>query len=316
MMRCVRLVRIAAAAMLAAGTLGAAPAPIVSPSPAGSPATAAEGDALFLAARTARSESAYAHYTVYATVLRFHHGGREITSTWASIEDMRRRLVHAKSIRREEEANPHVPRGINVGVSGGRSGPVMGIPPKGAILTHEPTDDPIGQLSFAVDQDFGLALNAPPIAATNDMSQVSSAVTTLPRIGRTGTIARTYEITNLGDVDEAGAALHHLGLRPLRDPKRFRLRELWTESKTSLPVRAVVAGIGNRSPLQDVSWRVDFTQLQGGTYVARETALAPLETSGGRLDDVTISFAELRPTNRLAPEELIGLSGEIGTTDP
>jgi hypothetical protein len=299
-----RIARGAAAAVLVAA-LGAAPAP-----------AASDADALFTAARAARSESAYAHYTLYATVVRFRHGGREITSTWASTEEMRRRLVHAKSISREEEAHPHVPHGINFGINGGPSGPIYGIPPKGEIVTHEPTDDPIGQLSFAIDQDFGLALNAPPIAATNDMSQVSSSVTTLPRIGRTGTIARTYEVTDLGDVAEAGVALHHLGLRPLREPKRYRLRELWTEAKSSLPVRAIVAGVGNRSPLQDVSWRIEFTQLQGGTYVARETALAPLETSGGRLDDVTISFTEVRPTNRLAPEEMIGLSSDIGTTDP
>jgi hypothetical protein len=273
-------------------------------------------DALFTASRTARSESAYAHYTKYETVVQFRHGTKPVISTWVSIEDMRRRLVHARSLSLEEAAHPHVPHGINVGISGGPSGPIYGIPPKGKIVTHEPTDDPIGQLSFAVDQDFGLALNAPPIAATNDMGEVSSAMTTLPRIGRTGTIARTYEITDLGDVTVDGVVLHHLGLRPLREPKRYRLRELWTEPKSSLPVRAIVAGIGNRPPLEDVSWRVDFTQIQGGTYLARETSLAPLDTSGGRLDDVTISFAAIEPTNRLAPEDQLGLSGDVGTTDP
>jgi hypothetical protein len=310
-MRTDRIGRLGTVALLAV-TLGAAPAPASSPLPA--EPTAA--DALFTAARAARSESAYAHYTVYATVVRFHNKGHEVQNTWSSTEDMRRRLVHSRSFSREEDAHPHVPHGINFGVSGGRSGPIYGIPPKGTIISHEPTDDPIGQLTFAVDQDFGLALNAPPIAATNDMSQVSSAVSVLPRIGRTGTIARTYEVTDLGDVAEDGVPLHHLGLRPLHDPTRYRLRELWTEAKSALPVRAIVAGVGNRSPLQDVSWRVDFMQLQGGTYVARETALAPLDTSGGRLDDVTISFTEVRPTNRLTALESIGLSSDIGTTDP
>jgi hypothetical protein len=212
--------------------------------------------------------------------------------------------------------HPHVPHGFNIGISAGPSGPVMGVPPKGRIVTNEPQDDPIGELTFAVDQDFGLALNAPPIAARPDMSDVSASVVTLPHIGRTGTIARTYEVTDLGDVAETGVALHHLGLRPLRDPRRYRLRELWIDAKTSLPVRAVVAGIGNRGPLQDVSWRIDFAQLQGGTYITRETALAPLDTGGGRLDDVTITFAELRPTNRLTPEESLGFSGDVGISDP
>jgi hypothetical protein len=304
---------IAPALMLAAllDTAPAAASPPAAPSAALTPA-----DALFAAARRARSESAYAHYAVYATVVSFRHGDHHVVATWDTVEDLRRRVVHAHSLRREEATNPHVPHGTNFGVTAGPSGPIYGIPPKGQIVSHEPTDDPIGQLSFAVDQDFGLALTAPPITASADMSQVASATSALPVIGRTGTVARTYDVTDLGDVVENGVTLHHLGLRPLRDPHRYRLRELWLDAKTALPVRAVVAGVGNDWPLDAISWRVDFKQLEGGTYVARETALSPLDTGGGRLDDVTITFAELRPTNRLTPEESLGLSSSTGTTDP
>jgi hypothetical protein len=303
-----RISRIAAAALAGAVLLGAAPFS----EPFGA-------DALFMAARTARSQSGYAHYSVYATVTRFRRGGHLVVSTWDTVEDMRRRLVHARTLPRQEAAHPHVPHGINIGVGGlGHSGHLEPgeMPPKGQIVSKEPTNDPIGQLSFAVDQDFGLALNAPAIGATADMSQVSASVSTLPYIGRVGNVARTYEVTDLGDVADGGVVQHHLGLRPLRDPRRYRLRELWTDAKTSLPVRAIVAGIGNRAPLQDARWRIDFIQIEGGTYLQRETALAPLESDGGRLDDVTIAFEELRPTNRLTPFEALGLGGDVGITDP
>lgn len=305
-----RFFRAAATALVAVTALGAAPPPSAPPE---TPA-----DALYLAAREARSQSAYARYAVYATVVRFRNGAHQVVSTWDTVEDLRRRLVHAHALRREEAAHPHVPHGINIGMGAGPSGimPAGQMPPKGAVLNREPTEDPIGQLTFAVDQDFGLALNAQPIAATADMSQVAASVTALPHIGRTGTVARTYVVTDLGDLAEDGVALHHLGLKPLRDPHRFRLRELWIDAKTALPTRAVVAGIGNHAPLDGIDWRVEFTQLQGGTYVAREVALAPLETGGGRLDDVTISFDEVRPTNRLTPLESLGLSGDVGITDP
>jgi hypothetical protein len=149
------------------------------------------------------------------------------------------------------------------------------------------------------------------------MRAISASAAALPHLGRTGAVARTYEITDLGDVAADGIALHHLGLRPLRDPHRNRLRELWLDAKTLIPLRAVVAGIGDRPPLDTVSWRVDFVQLEGGTYVARETALAPIDYGkAGILQDVTITFAELRPTNRLTPEESLGLSGSVGTRDP
>jgi len=286
-------------------------APAAASSPVPSPA-----DAMYASARRARSESAYAHYAVYATVVTFRHNGHQVVSTWDTVEDLRRRLVHSHALNREEATHPHVPHGTNIGITAGRSGPIYGIPPKGQIVTQEPTNDPIGQLTLAVDQDFGLALTAPPIGATANMSEVASAVTTLPKIGRTGTVARTYDVTDLGDLTENGVSLHHLGLRPLRDPHKYRLRELWLDAKTSLPLRAIVAGVGNRWPLDAVDWRVDFKQLEGGTYIARETALTPLNTDGGRLDDVTITFAELRATNRLTPQESLGLANSVGTTDP
>ncbi len=82
-------------------------------------------------------------------------------------------------------------------------------------------------------------------------------------------------------------------------------------------MRAIVAGIGDRAPLDAVRWRVDFAQLEGGTYLARETALAPIDFGkAGMLHDVTITFAELRPTTHLTPEESLGLSGSVGTADP
>ena len=302
-----------AAALALAALLDTAPA-AASPSP-----TLTAADTTFAAARRARSESAYAHYAVYATVVTFRHDGHPVVSTWDTVEDMRRRLVHAHALAREEAAHPHVPHGTNFGVGGfGPSGilPPGVMPPKGKTINPEPTNDPIGQLSFAVDQDFGLALTAPPITASANMSDVASAVTTLPKIGRTGTVARTYDVTDLGDLSENGVALHHLRLRPLHDPRRYRLRELWLDAKSSLPVRAVVAGIGNRWPLDAIDWRVEFKQLEGGTYIARETALAPVPSDRGRLDDVTITFADVRATNRLTPEQSLGLSDSVGTTDP
>ena len=290
-------------------------------------AVAIDADAMFLAARQARSQSAYPHYARYATVVQYRNGARDVARAWDTTEDLRRRIVHARSLSRQDTANPHVPRGINVrgtisvGIAAAVApGATSGSPPSiglSRIFNAERPDDPIGQLTLAVDQDFGLSIDAARISATMDMSAIAAGVTVLPHIGRSGTVARTYDVTDLGDVVENDVTLHHLGLRPLHDPYRNRLRELWLDAKTSLAVRAVVAGIGDRRPLDAVNWRVDFVQLEGGTYVARETALAPIDYGkAGMLHDVTIAFAELRPTNRLAPEESLGLSGSVGTADP
>ena len=310
--RVARLALLAAAASAALCGAGRRAAPTPDPAEFAAPTAA---DRLFDAARAARSQASYPHYAVYATVLRFRSGGHAVTSTWDTIEDVRRRVVHSQSLRREEAANPHVPHGINFGIAAGPGGPGAE-PEKGEVLNPERDDDPIGQLTFAVDQDFGLALSATPITASRDMGDVANAQVPLFRIGRTGTVVRTYEVTDLGDVAENGTTMHHLALRPLRDPQRYRLRELWSDAKTSVPVRAVVAGVGNHGPLDDVRWRVDFAQVDGGTYVTRETALEALDSGAGRLDDATISFEDLRTTNALQPYQLVGLSEDVGTTDP
>ena len=290
-------------------------------------AVALDADALFLTARQARSQSAYPHYARYATVVHYQNGTREMTRIWDTTEDLRLRLVHARSLSRQDAANPHVPRGINVrgtasaGIARpGPPGAMSGAPPSigySHVFNAERADDPIGQLSLAVDQDFGLAIDAARISATADMSAISANAAALPRIGRTGAVGKTYVAIDLGDVVEDGVALRHLGLRPLRDPSRNRLRELWFDARTSLPVRAVVAGLGDQHPLDLVSWRVDFVQFEGGTYVARETALAPVDYGkAGTMRGVTITFAELRPVNRLTTEESLGLSGSVGIRDP
>jgi hypothetical protein len=75
------------------------------------------------------------------------------------------------------------------------------------------------------------------------------------------------------------------------------LRELWVDGVTYLPHRAVVAGIGNRAPLTSVPWRIEFRQVQGATYVARETALHAVDYgAAGTLASLTVTFGEFEAT--------------------
>ncbi|HZO94245.1 MAG TPA: hypothetical protein VFB22_10820 [Candidatus Baltobacteraceae bacterium] len=290
-------------------------------------AAALDGDALFDAARKARTDAGFPHYAVYAAVVSFVRNGVAGTDTWDTVEDLRRRLVFSHAISREEQAHPTTPHGINfgVGVTGLSSGSDTlgaGAPPPagnaGGLTVNAPhPDDPIGQVTLAVDQDFGLAIDPQHIGQTSDANDVSADVKFLPRIGRTGTIARVYDVTVDDPVVEKGEQLQHLSLRPIRDPKRYRLRELWIDAKTSLPVRAIVAGIGNRSPFDDARWHVEFTQYQGGIYIARESALEPLDFGDeGTLSNVTIAFSELKAKNILTPEEALGIASSIGLADP
>src|ERR1700730_14254086 len=139
-MRTRRVTRFGAMILLGATSLGATP-------PSSEPSAA---DLLFTRAREARTQSAYAHYVVYATVVRFRRGAHAVVSTWDTVEDLQRRLVHARSLPREEAAHPHVARGTNLAISVGPSGvPGPGeLPKTGRILNPAPPDDGIGQLTF------------------------------------------------------------------------------------------------------------------------------------------------------------------------
>lgn len=195
--------------------------------------------------------------------------------SWDTTEDLRGGIVELHSLNREENAL----HGINVVV------PFLG------NVNRVKATDPVGPLKFAVDEDYGLAPGDQGFGPViND---------------------RDYEVRLVETLFDAQGPEYHLVLRPLRDPDHQRLRELWVDGATMLPEEAVVAGIGSRPPLTKVSWRVEFAQVQGATYIARETALTPVDYGReGLLTDFTVSFEKLALTSRF---QNFGLE-EVGGT--
>ncbi|MDB5040550.1 MAG: hypothetical protein JWN27_1276 [Candidatus Eremiobacteraeota bacterium] len=227
-----------------------------SPHTASPPLT--DPNSIFGAARNAWASGTYPRYAMYAVVVSFQNGSNRVRRTWHTTEDLRERIVDLHALGREQNA----PHGINVVV-----------PFLGEVNRARP-NDPVGELKLAADEDYGLA----------------------PGDERFGTAIneRDYEARLVETLTDAQGPEYHLGLRPLRDPEHHRLRELWVDGTTMLPEEAVVVGIGTRPPLTKVSWRVEFTQVQGGSYIARETALEPVDYGrDGLLTDFTVSFEQL-----------------------
>jgi hypothetical protein len=280
--------RIAAAALAALLSFGATPAAPAAPVPSAAPAST-DAYAIFDAARKAWSAGAYPRYAEYVAVVSYHKGTKFVRRSWETTEDLRQGLVFSRGFSREEQARPYVPHGINVGILGWNMNPVQ-------------PDDPIGHVAFAIDQDYGLAAGGRHVASVTNWSQVEARSSALPVIGRTGTVARDYDVRLIETAVDAIGPEYHLALTPLRDPEQHRLRELWVDGKTSLPEEAVVDGIGSRPPLTKVRWRVEYRQTQGATYIARETALAPVDYGkAGMLRDVTVSFEELALRSKPTP---------------
>jgi len=312
-------------ALILAALLGSVSA---AATPAAADPTPAPTDpyAIFMAARRERTQSGYPRFAAYTAVVRYHDGAVPIVRSWDTVEDLDKRLVFSHGISREEQAHPATPEGINLGVGVGGGG-VQSVPaptqaggsilPGGLTMNQAANDDPLGQVTFAINQDFGLAFNAPSVQQTQDLSDISTSKPFLPHIGSTTTVVpRSYTVTDLGDVTENGVRLHHLALRPLRDPDKNRLRELWIDAKTFDVVHAKVSGIGNGLPFSTTAWLIDFRQWEGGTYILRETALDSLEDSGDTCTGVTITFENVVAKNSLSPYEQVGITSTTGISDP
>jgi len=103
---------------------------------------------------------------------------------------------------------------------------------------------------------------------------------------------------------------YHLGLTPVADPKRYRLREMWVSAQTFITQKVLIAANFSRQPYTEVPWLVTFRQIDGGPYISEERAVGALDFGdAGSLEDVTISFEGLASTSALPPYGTVGIDG-------
>ena len=302
MMRAGGTVRAATAVMAALCLCAAAPAP---PQAADSTATPLDGDAIFSRVRKAWGEGAYPRWAEYATVVEFHKNGHLIRRTWDTTEDLRHGVVFSRKFSREDMSNPNVPHGVSIVI------PFVG------DLNPPPLPDPIGHVAFAIDQDDGMSPSSRHITLAVSDRALDDAGLKLPVIGRTGAEERDYDVKLLETSHDERGTEYRLGLTPLRDPAKHRLRELVVDGTSFLPETAVVDGIASRPPLTKVRWRVEYTQVEGATYIARESALGDLDYgSRGMLTSAVVSFRELQLGARRPTWSLLGLDDDNPQTEP
>ncbi len=251
--------------------------------------------ALFAAARSAWAFTSYPRYANYSVGVQYRNGGTLVKRHYATLQDLRRDIVFAQTFSQEENANPSFPaRGVNVGVLG-------------MTLNAAQSDDPIGPLALAITYDFGISLSQRP----THVAQLGSEVTAPQRlqvIGRTGTTARIYTVRLIELLD--GGQTYHLGLTPLTDPKRYRLREMWVSARTFITQKVLLSANFSRAPYTDVPWVVTFKQIDGGPYIATERAQSALDFGdAGSLDDVTITFDGLQAASAFPAYGSVGING-------
>ncbi len=272
--------------------------------PPTAPPRAPDPYALFGAARRYWETQRYPPRIRYTVAVRVEEGGKRRIERYREGLDATTGTVFVDAVSDYERAHPHVPpHGFGFDILGLRIG------------KPEPPVDFLGVPVLAPNYGFGIGVTPlaraprPPTpaeivaevrAAFHDPNpRATASATPTPRPGPRAiahVLARTreYRIRFVGTGDVGGIPAAHLALHPLRDPARYRLRQLWIDPQTGAPLAAVIALDFVRGPTTAVPWRIRFAQIAGATYVARETALAPMAYRGLVYTQASVAFERIR----------------------
>ncbi len=123
---------------------------------------------------------------------------------------------------------------------------------------------------------------------------------TLPTIAHILAQAReAYSISYAGEADVTGHRCYHLILVPLRNPGRYRLRDLWIDETTDATWRLRIGLNFVDGPGTTVPWTVDFDNINGVQYVGRETAERPMRYEGQTYSQAMVSFENIQAPDSL-----------------
>jgi hypothetical protein len=239
----------------------------------------AGAETIFERARDVWTNQVYPPVLQYVVTVRVSQRGVERANHYSARYAAVDGLIDVTAFSAEETAHPYVARGINVTFD------VQGRHVWQLSRDPAPTDY-LGVPILTPAYSFGVARR--PAAFVAAPSTLESP---LPTIGSVGTRQREYDLTLAGMEICDGVNAYHLVLRPLRDPTRNRLREMWVGATSYATLKLVTAGNFTTGPSIDVPWTIRFTSIGGVQYVSQESADAPLDFGGSRrYERAVISF--------------------------
>jgi hypothetical protein len=273
---------------------------------------------VFDRARAVWEQAIYPSYVRYDVVVRVDQNGVPKISHYHSFYDATNDTVHVDGVSDEERAHPHVPPpGFNFNLFG-------------AIPLSKPEEpvDYLGVPELAPNYSFGMAQYVPGRAKDpkelvqeirRQFHDRPAPVPTAPPagsglkiIGSVEATRRDYVVTLDGVERVSGHADYHLTLRPTRDPKKYRLRDLWVDAQTFATDKLVTDGNFTDGPSTGVPWTVAFAHIDGAPIVATETTAASLRLHGRRYTGVSLAFENVTAQSDMPME--IGIQTTTGAT--
>lgn len=150
---------------------------------------------------------------------------------------------------------------------------------------------------LAPNYTFGIAAYTPPQSLTP--SQIVEEIRREyhdPAPGKVYKLAQQSGLTTIAVASVSARVYFHLTLQPLRDPLKYRLRDLWIDVDTYRTERTRIAGNFTDTAMEQVPWMVRFRQVGDATYIASEDAQAPIVGYHGPMySQYSVSFAAPQP---------------------
>ncbi|MBV8636809.1 MAG: outer membrane lipoprotein-sorting protein [Candidatus Eremiobacteraeota bacterium] len=272
---------------------------------------------IFANARQYWMQQRYPTQLQYQVAVAITEGGKERVEHYQASYDAVSNVVDVDPTSDYERENPVKPSGVNFGLFGFN------------VNKPLPTDDFLGVPKLRPNYSFGMApfVPAPSPTPFNSMALVNeirkefhdpnprktpspAPAASIPEIATVYAQNREYTITMLGTETVDGHACYHLGLKPVKDPGRYRIREAWIDETTFAPWRLKDSTNFVSGDATSVPWTIQFTDVDGAHYISEEDADAPVSSQGEIYTRAAVRFESIAQASKPPHIELPGGSKE------
>jgi hypothetical protein len=263
----------------------------------------------------------YPHYVGYSIVVSVDEKGVRKSNHYSATYDAMRDRVYVKAISEEEQADPHVPAGINMSVDPKRRFATLF---KRRVGNPEEAVDYLGVPVLAPNYSFGVARYVPSIAQSPDdraalveeirrefddpmppQKSLPVAQSDDPKeIAHTVSSRHDYDITYEGIETVDGREAYHISLHPTSGSQALRLRELWIDTHTYETCKLLTQRNFTNGT---VPWLITFADVGGAPYIVSEVAQRPVGAGPHLYEQAAITFTDIAPA---LPQRYL-LDGEI-----
>ncbi|HEY3674812.1 MAG TPA: hypothetical protein VGK84_02355 [Candidatus Tumulicola sp.] len=244
----------------------------------------------------------YPQQLQYRVVVRILEAGKERVERYESRYDASSDAIDVNPVSDYERDNPVRPSGLNIGILGYRIGKplpqvdFLGVPVLAPTYTFGmasfvPAPEPTPFNSEALVNEIRREYNDPNPRVTPTPTPPAEP----PVIAVVVAAHRNYAITFAGAETIAGHPCYHLRLRAVRDPGKYRLRDLWIDQGTTATWRLAVGSNFLTGPGTKIPWTVDFVEINGVQYIDQETAAVPMSVAGEIYTQTVVGFENVRP---------------------